>query len=407
MSTKLFKLTDSIFDITKKYPETIDTFVKNGFEMMADEKMRESLGKSLTLSQALSSKKINQNDFFELLNDRINLYRNVEDVTMREGGDKKEIHIEGLLPCPVRTPLLETLDKFITKKELSVSYDLKAASMGLDWLMDKLKDDDNADNLADIFISAGFDLFFDNRLMGKFKDKGIFKDALPYRNLNSDFQNDYIDLRDPKAHYSIISVVPAIFLVNTEELNGRKMPETWEDILKPEFENSVSLPVGDFDLFNAILLNIEKNYGEEGVKKLGKCLLENMHPSQMVKSHLKKVNKPIITIMPYFFSKMAKEGGVLKMVWPKDGAILSPIFLLTKEKSLTKTEEIVNKLASKEIGEILAHNGLFPSTSPDVDNRLSKDNKYMWIGWDYIYSNNLGENIDRCNQIFNDTIKEV
>ena len=116
-----------------------------------------------------------------------------------------------------------------------------------------------------------------------------------------------------------------IFLVNGEELGDRKAPKSWEDLLDPIYEKSVSLPVSDFDLFNAILLNIHKKYGDEGVQALGRSLLESMHPAEMVRSEQRKVNKPAITIMPYFFSKMVKEGGPLQAIWPEDGSILSPI----------------------------------------------------------------------------------
>lgn len=59
---------------------------------------------------------------------------------------------------------------------------------------------------------------------------------------------DGYDLKDPKGHYSMIGVVPAVFLVNLKDIGNRKIPRTWEDILSEEFENRVSLPVGDFDL---------------------------------------------------------------------------------------------------------------------------------------------------------------
>ncbi|MDM8534564.1 ABC transporter substrate-binding protein, partial [Clostridiaceae bacterium HSG29] len=45
-----------------------------------------------------------------------------------------------------------------------------------------------------------------------------------------------------------------------------------------------------FDLFNAILLNVYKKYGEDGIKRLGKSLLSSMHPSEMVKSHINIVH---------------------------------------------------------------------------------------------------------------------
>src|SRR5699024_4705377 len=147
---------------------------------------------------------------------------------------------------------------------------------------------------------------------------------------------------------------------------------------KPEFENAVSLPVGDFDLFNAMLLTLYKKYGEEGIKKLGKSMLKSMHPSEMVKSHMKSI-RPAVTIMPYFFTRMTKRGGPMVAVWPEDGAIISPIFLLSKKSKKGKLKPFVDLFVSKEIGEILSHNGRFPSTNPEVDNGISKDQKYLWL----------------------------
>jgi len=32
------------------------------------------------------------------------------------------------------------------------------------------------------------------------------------------------------------------------------------------------------------------------------------------------------------------------------------------------------------------------------------EHKYMWLGWDYIYNNDMGELINRCESIFNENI---
>lgn len=56
----------------------------------------------------------------------------------------------------------------------------------------------------------------------------------------------------------MLGVVPAVFLVNKNMLGDREMPKSWADLLKPEFRKSVSLPISDFDLFNSILININK-----------------------------------------------------------------------------------------------------------------------------------------------------
>jgi ABC-type Fe3+ transport system substrate-binding protein len=401
---------DTLFDITEKYKEAIDLFVSIGFENIKDENKRKTMGKAITLENALNMKKINIDTFIDQLTELIESNQN-ELLETNKKQENTELRIEGILPCPVRVPLMEAFKGFLeeNKEKLNteIGYELKAASMGVDWLKDSLEKSESADVLADLFISAGFDLFFDKDLIGKYKMENVFEDMTEMDHYNKDFENENISLKDPDNQYSMIGVVPAVFLVNTEELDGRDMPSSWEDLLSEEFENKVSLPIGDFDLFNAILLNIHQKYGEDGVKRLGKSLLRSMHPSEMVKSHIKKAEKPIVTIMPYFFTKMTKRGGPMKAVWPKDGAIISPIFLLSKKEKKEKLKPIVDFFASKEIGEILSHNGKFPSVNPKVDNMISEDHKYMWIGWDYIKKNDIGNLLKKCEKLFNESIREV
>ncbi|PID55235.1 iron ABC transporter substrate-binding protein, partial [candidate division KSB3 bacterium] len=236
-----------------------------------------------------------------------------------------------------------------------VNTELKAASVGTSWVADNLETVSTAEDLPDLFMSAGFDLFFDLKKIGRFREQGVFADLVDYK----DRENPLFagrNLRDPSANYSVISVVPAVFLVNTAELNNRQIPRSWADLMQPEWQQSVSLPVGDFDLFNAILLNIHDQYGDEGIKKLGRSML--------------------LTIMPYFFTKTAKQGGTMEAVWPEDGAIISPIFMLAKKERAEELQPIVDFFASKAVGETLSHQGLFPSLHPEVDNRLPDDADY-------------------------------
>ena len=374
MKNKYFNIKDTLYDITEKYNEAIELFASIGFENIKDENQRKSIGKAITLEQVLQMKKVNIITFEEQLVERIETNNNLLEKSKDENDNNKDmIKIAGVLPCPVRVPLTESLENWLAENKdilnCNVEYELKAASMGIDWLKDSINGE-SEELLPDVFISAGFDLFFDKKLFGKFKARDVFEDITSFEHYNKDFENEYINLKDPDKQYSMISVVPAVFLINQEELKGRKMPTSWEDILKDEFEDNVSLPVGDFDLFNAILLNIYKNYGEEGVRKLGKSLQKSMHPSEMVKSHIRKSEKPVVTVMPYFFTKMVKRGGPMIAVWPKDGAIISPIFMLTKKEKKNKLKPLVDFFASKEVGEILSHNGKFPSINPNVNNMI-------------------------------------
>ena len=386
---------DTLFNITEKHKEAAELLISLGFDNLKDDNLRKIFGSSISLENALKSKKINADEFVARLIVRIEENKTVQNKY------KETIRITGVLPCPVKVPLMETFEKWLGEQnfDFNLNYDFKAASMGIDWIKDELK---NSEKVPDLFISAGFDLFFDKKLLGKYKSENLFIDITGIQKYNDDF-SDY-NLEDPSGQYSMLGIVPAVFLVNKDELKGRKIPESWEELISGEFENNVSLPISDFDLFNALLLNMYKIYGEDGIRKLARIFQKNMHPSEMVKSHMKR-ERPAITIMPYFFTWMVREGSPMELVWPKDGAVISPIFMLSKKETKNKTKTIVDFFASKEAGEILSHKGKMPSVNPEVDNEIPKENKYIWLGWDFIKENDISSLIKKCENIFNETLK--
>lgn len=357
--------------------------------------MRESFGKQVTLRQALALKKLDLGAFLLQLDATLG-----DELPERPTAEDREtLEVAGLLPCPVRIPMQEAFDEFLAsyreESGIEVTYELQAASVGAAWMDEHVTGLTSAEGLPDLFISAGFETFFDPNGIGRFRDE--FFDGLPFDHFNSSF--DGVGLPDPGGHYSIISVVPAVFLVNTKELGDEPVPRSWEDLLDPRFEKRISLPVGDFDLFSGILLDIHKRFGDDGVRKLGRSLQQSLHPAQMVKIG-KAPKPPLVTIMPYFFTKMAKAGGPMEAVWPEDGAIISPIFLLAKKAKREQLQPLIDHFASEALGEILAHKGLFPVTNPNVDNRLDETNRFLWLDWDYIKSQDISALIKHCEAVF-------
>ncbi len=396
MNTQPIHKDMTIKELINQHPQTLDLLIANGFENFRDPKVLAGVSGFLKLDRAAETRKFDLDTFIRLLQHSVDEKLNQVDVTMKQTqNDGSEISISGLLPCPVRLPLLEGFDSFIEQysKEsgVTVSYKFEAASLGSAWMEEHINSVTEAGQLPDIFVSAGFETFFDPENIGRFKDQGLFAD-LTGGPINHSF--DGLDLKDPKGHYALISVVPAAFMVNHDELGDLPVPRTWADILKPEFEQKVALPVGDFDLFNAILLTIHKLYGDEGIKKLGRCMLKSMHPAQMIKNAQRVAEeKPPVTIIPYFFSRMAGMVKSLEVIWPEDGAIISPIFMLTRADKKARLQPIADFLYSKEVGEILTNRGLFPSLNPAVENQLPEQHPWLWVGWDYLYSHDIAAQI--------------
>ncbi len=404
---KYFSVNDKVYNIVEKNPKAIDFLISNGFEQFEDRGMFEKMSKNVSLSMALKLKKMNVDLFEERLVSFLEGETDSVDKAL-VGKVKKEnadINIEGALPCPIRIPLLEGFESWLeenkNKLDYSIDYELKSANMGLDWIKDQVKTGD-VNQIADVLMSAGFDLFFDKELMGQFSDQDVFEAFTD--EINSDFCNDYIDLRDPQKKYLITGVVPAVFLVNKDELNGRKIPTKWEDILSEEFEDSVAVPMGDLDLFNALVVTLYKDYGMDGISRLARSYMKNLHPAQMVKAKGKtKSTNPAVSIIPYFFTQML-SGENQVAVWPEDGAVISPIFMIAKKEKKEKIQPIIDFFMSKEIGEIFSANGKFPSTNKEVDNGLKEDQKFKWVGWDFIEKRDIGALLKELEDKFNEEI---
>ena len=99
-----------------------------------------------------------------------------------------------------------------------------------------------------------------------------------------------------------------------------------------------------------------------------------------------------------------KFNPMAELVWPTDGAIISPIFMLLRRDAPEAADEIARFFCSKETGEILSHRGLFPSCHPEVQNPVPEGAKFLWLGWDFIREHDLGELIPHLNDLFRDEI---
>lgn len=403
-----FSLDDKISDIINQNPSAKDFLIANGFNALANRALFDKFANNVTLRTALQMRKLN-GDLFEsqlvAFLQQKDSSADLDLIQVKGTNLNHDIFVGGVLPCPIRVPLLESFEQWLASANESlgytIGYDLRSANLGLNWIIDKIKQGD-VDKLPDMLMSAGFDLFFDKKLMAQYLDNDIFEAV--NSDINADFSNDTIELKDPQNKYLITGVIPAVFLVNKRELGDRPMPKTWDDLLSPIFEDSVAVPLGDLDLFNALVVNIHKSYGMEGIVRLGKNYKKSLHPAEMVKqrSHSNASN-PAISIIPYFFTQMPRPSHMVT-VWPEDGAMISPIFLIAKKAKQAQLKPLIDFFTSEHIGTIFSANGKFPSTNIGVNNHLSAEQKFKWVGWDYIHANDIGALLKEIEIVFNETI---
>ncbi len=371
---------EKLLTLIDKEKNLKDYLISIGFDNLKDQAKLNTFGKLLTLNQLLESKNINKELFL----------KSYENFTSTDVENEKNIFVKGVVPCPIRVPLLDYLGEFVEEENIhNVDFDLRSANLGTEFFRELLKSDSYED-MPEIITSAGFELFLDKEIM-----KNIEKYyTAPQFPVGDDLKNRGADLVDPKNRFHILGIVPGVFIINKEQLRGRHAPESWEELLTDDFENSLSIPMGDLDLYNAIVLTIYSKFGEEGLKKLRKCFSKDLHPAQMV---LHSENTAAVSIAPYFFASMILNDK-LSMVWPREGAIVSPILITFKKDSVRDLNKIEEYLVSQRVGEIFSNRGKFPTTNPSIDNMLPEDKLLLWTGWEIL--ENIDENLELIENYF-------
>lgn len=110
-------------------------------------------------------------------------------------------------------------------------------------------------------------------------------------------------------------------------------------------------------------------------------------------------DSPTISIMPYFYTKMIKNKENVEVIWPLDGAIISPVTMLVKADKAEQLKQVTEFFTGPEVGRISAA-ASFPTMHPDVDNNIPESAVFNWIGWDVIKQNDLGNLVKVLNSEF-------
>lgn len=432
MSTETsIQKTDTLYEVTERYPGTVAVFVSAGLRRMADETMRRTYGGAITVAAVADARGIPLSDLLQQLHAATTPAEDHNGDGPPVGGAlrgsgaspaarvPREVRIMGLVPCPIRVPLTNSLDDFSRdftgKSGIEIHANLQAAYTGTEWMEEAIPAHPTPDEIPDIFLSAGFRMFFTDPRFLQMRRAGTFADRSGWGGQNA--FGRFNDLQDPEGKFTVISVVPAVFMVNREVLGNRRVPRTWEEVLSPEFENSLALPIGDFDLFDALLLGVYRRFGMAGVEQLGRNMFQSLHPAQMIAGAAGAAGgasspgggaaaQPLITIMPWFFTRTVNEHSPLIPVWPEDGALAAPVLLITRSDR-REIQPVVDFLTGLPVSRVLSRLGLFPSTHPENDDFPAADHPLQWPGWDFLLSPELPHLLESTTAAFNGAATEV
>lgn len=314
-----------------------------------------------------------------------------------KGEKNSRYNLLGLLPCPVKVPMQQAFNEFLAGQDAA----LKSKAMTLEGHANfhlsfyKQFDNINMDVLPDILITPGINKLFSSDFHEKFISTGTYCT-----------ENDYLEkaggkteLYDPMSVFSILGFNVTVIVVSPERLGELPIPRSWSDLFKEEYENKVVMR-GQKDFFcETTLLNIYQLYGEKGVLDLARSVYHGCHPAEIAKHFgLGSKDWPPIAIMPYFFAKTIKPANRVEIIWPKEGAILSPVTMLVRKQALPEMLPVVRFFTSEICSRIWANAFFLPGYHKNTRSEMS--GPYRWMGWDFIRSSDIQQQINKLNDMF-------
>lgn len=255
----------------------------------------------------------------------------------------------------------------------------------------------NIEQLPEVIASVGFGDFFRKEFVERFIHKGYFK-AVPQPEIHSSFSA--AGLVDPNGWYTIYSVFPLVILIDKKKLGKLPEPKRWSDLLSPVYKNNIIIGASHGEFHEDLFLYMYKDYGDEGVVKISNNIKSGCHASQMAKMAGTNSNEgAAIYVIPWMFAKACPRHEATKVIWPEDGALVTPLYLLVKEIAYEKYKPIVECITGYDYGQKSAHN-YFPVMNAEVDNRLPEGAVFKWLGWDYIRSHSIHQRMEYVMNIF-------
>jgi hypothetical protein len=112
-----------------------------------------------------------------------------------------------------------------------------------------------------------------------------------------------------------------------------------------------------------------------------------------------------IYVLPWFFAKSCPNTEHTEIIWPEDGAMASPMYMLVKKKEKERLKPIIDYMTGTELADIMA-SSFFPSVHPEADNKLPEGAKIKWLGWDFIRGRDMKAFSDELNDNFMAKLRE-
>jgi ABC-type Fe3+ transport system substrate-binding protein len=388
----------TIGELLDLYPEVLPVFAAHGFRADSPESLRQQLDPSWMLQTVLAVKQLNPVLFIERLNEAIAEAAEARPLLATEHPHEGHLELLAYIVCPLKHLFKEGLER-----ELRVHREQTGKAINAFMLMgcggqDPCEDIwkvDAIDDFPDLVVSMGFDNLFKRNFLERFVASGYFQAVQP-----GPVAEAFAGIPDPRGRHTIYAVFPYVLLIDRAKLGTRPLPRRWGDLLNPAYRGQIVIAGAADDISEILLLHFDREFGPAGLEQLAANVKDAWHASKMVKTAGSGRPEGVaIYILPWFFAESSAHKDAVAIVWPEDGALVNPMYMLVKASKRNEMAPFSGYVTGKEFGEKAAR-AFFPALNPAVDNRLPPGARFKWLGWDYIWSVDLEERIESARAAF-------
>ena len=241
----------------------------------------------------------------------------------------------------------------------------------------------DASELPGLISETGFGDFNRPEFVHRWLDTGTFA-PLPDAEVRPEFRE--AGLVDPRGWHRVYGANPEVILVDLRRLGARPLPRIWADVLHPRFRRDVIISGEPGDIHESLLFGLYRDQGEAGLAALGANVRDFMHPAEMAKTAgSQNPQGAALYLLPGFFARSGPHRATTQIVWPEEGAYLTPLYVLKKRDARPAAALPLDYLCGADWAAYLDKIGLAPARAGS----LPLPGKLRWIGWDFVRDHDL------------------
>jgi ABC-type Fe3+ transport system substrate-binding protein len=299
------------------------------------------------------------------------------------------------LPCPVRTPLEQALDEWVERPSDLVLAIEGHANRG-EKEEKSLSSALSPDELSPLLLTPGVGWLFGTESRERLMDSGRYQDLSDWGHESGELAS----LRDPLGHVTVVACNLTVLVVDDTQAQGRKPLMAWEDLLDPTWERGLAFRGNGETFCETTLLHLQERFGEAAMPGFRRAVGGCGHPAQMVKA-IRENREGLLpaATLPLFFARLLPKREGLRIVWPTEGAIASPVTLFVRNDAPERVKKLGHWLCGHDAAKVFSRVGL-PSAHPESPWTVPEGRKLLWLGWEGIRRQDLSKPLAALQALF-------